>query len=806
MIFVFYKNLIERMGNKMILSRNFIKDYIDIDDKKPIEEIANDMVNVGNEYDSCGPLISATSLVIGKVLEVKMHPDSDHLHLCKVDIGDETLDIVCGAPNVREGLKVIVAKDGAVLPGGVIKKGVIRGCVSNGMLCSIKELGLDNKFLSKEDIEGIAELGEDAVIGEDPIHYLGLDDEIIDFELTANRGDELSMLGLAYELGAIYSLKVKDIDTSYSSVQDENLKFSVDIQSSRCSLFLAKKVKNVKIEESPAFIKNRLIACGIRPINNVVDISNYVMLETGQPLHFYDAACLGDKLIVRDAVDGENLKTLDGQDRVLSKEDIVIANQDGAIGLAGVMGGFSTEVSDDTTSIIIESAIFDAVSVRKTSKRTLRSEASNRFEKGLDPKRTYMAMDRACHLLEKYASGSVCSYSYSYDQTTSLDKVISITCYDINSVLGTDISLNSIVQVFDRLGFATKIENDTMMVSVPSRRLDISIKEDLIEEVGRIYGINNIQGQLPSLPIKAGSYDKTTRFIRNKMVDLGLNEVLTQIFLPDSAVHQYTMDEFDTVMLLDPLSVEKNALRYSLIPSLMKVYQYNKSRNLNDISIFEMAKGFYLKNNTYGEEYKLSVVMSGEYYLGLNQVRKVDFYIIKGIIEELFHSLGYAGRYRFIMGEFPLEFHPGQSAYIEVSGKRVGIIGKLHPNVVDDDVFVAEISLDKLLQNKTGKNKYKELNKFPSIKKDFAVILDQNILAEDIIKVIKKAGGKKLTDVKVFDVYVGKNIDEDKKSIAFSLTFEDYTKTLTDEEVTLLFEKVIQAVTDKYEAVLRDHD
>ena len=290
------------------------------------------------------------------------------------------------------------------------------------------------------------------------------------------------------------------------------------------------------------------------------------------------------------------------------------------------------------------------------------------------------------------------------------------------------------------------------------------------------------------------------------MVDLGLNEVLTQIFLPDSAVHQYTMDEFDTVMLLDPLSVEKNALRYSLIPSLMKVYQYNKSRNLNDISIFEMAKGFYLKNNTYGEEYKLAMVMSGEYYLGLNQTKKVDFYIIKGIIEELFHSLGYAGRYRFVMGEFPLEFHPGQSAYIEVSGKRVGIIGKLHPNVVDDDVFVAEISLDKLLQNKTGKNKYKELNKFPSIKKDFAVILDQNVLAEDIIKVIKKAGGKKLTDVKVFDVYVGKNIDEDKKSIAFSLTFEDYTKTLTDEEVTLLFEKVIQAVTEKYEAVLRDHD
>ena len=790
----------------MILSRNFIKDYIDLDEKKTIQEIAEDMVRVGNEYDSCGPVISATSLVIGEVLEVKMHPDSDHLHLCKVNIGKEVLDIVCGAPNVREGLKVIVAKDGAILPGGVIKKGVIRGCVSNGMLCSIKELGLDNKFLLKEDIEGIAELGEDAIVGEDPIHYLGLDDEVIDFELTANRGDELSMLGLAYELGAIYSLKVKDIDTSYSPILEKDNNFSIDIKTNRCSLYLAKKVKDVQIKESPKFIKNRLIACGIRPINNVVDISNYVMLETGQPLHFYDATCLGNKLIVRDAVDGEHLKTLDGQDRILAKEDIVIANEKEVVGLAGVMGGFNTEVSNDTTSIIIESAIFDAVSVRKTSKKILRSEASNRFEKGLDPKRTYMAMDRACHLLERYANGKIYSSSYSYDKTTSLDKKITITTSDINTVLGTDICQKEIIDVFNRLGFVTKVENDAMIVSVPSRRLDITIKEDLVEEVGRIYGINNIQGKLPNLPVKAGSYDKTTRFIRNKMVDLGLNEVLTQIFLPDNMTHQYTTDTFETVMLLDPLSVEKNALRYSLLPSLMKVYQYNKSRNLNDISIFEMAKGFYLKNNTYGEEYKLAIVMSGEYYLGLNQTKKVDFYIIKGLIEELLHSLGYENRYRFVKGDFPDEFHPGQSAYIEVAGKRIGILGKLHPNVVLDDVYVAEISLDKLFQNKTGKNKYKELNKYPSIKKDFAVILDKSILADDIVKVIKKAGGKKLTDIQVFDVYVGKNIDEDKKSIAFSLTFEDYTKTLTDEEVTMLFEKVIHEVIEKYHAVLRDHD
>ena len=300
----------------MILSRNFVKDYIDIDDNLTIKDIAKDMTRVGNEYDSCGKLIDATNLVIGKIIDCKDHPNSDHLHLCKVNIGSEVLDIVCGAPNARTGIKVIVAKDGAELPGGIIKKGIIRGEVSNGMLCSIKELGLDNKFLKPEDVEGIAELGDDAIIGADPIKYLGYDDEVIDFELTANRGDELSVLGLAYELGAIYNKKIKEIDLNYKETK-KNIKdeFSIDIKTDNCSLFLAKKACNLTIKESPNFIKNRLMACGIRPINNVVDISNYVMLETGQPLHFYDAERLGDTLVVRMAKDKENLITLDNIER-----------------------------------------------------------------------------------------------------------------------------------------------------------------------------------------------------------------------------------------------------------------------------------------------------------------------------------------------------------------------------------------------------------------------------------------------------------------------------------------------------------
>ena len=338
----------------MILSRNFVKDYIDLDDNLDIVTIAEDMTRVGNEYDFAGKFVNATNLVVGQIVECKDHPDSDHLHVCKVDIGKEKLQIVCGAPNAREGIKVIVALVGAKLPEIEIKKGNIRGVESNGMMCSIAELGLDNKFLTEKDKEGIAELGEDASLGEDALKYLGYDDEIVDFELTANRGDLLSIIGMAYELGAIYDKKVKDIDLKYNeSKENVNDEFNVEIKTDNCSLFLAKKVKNVTIKESPEFIKNRLMASGIRPINNVVDISNYVMLETGQPLHFYDADRLGDTLVVRMAKDGENLTTLDKIERQLDENMIVIANKKEAVGLAGVMGGLTTEVENDTKNIII---------------------------------------------------------------------------------------------------------------------------------------------------------------------------------------------------------------------------------------------------------------------------------------------------------------------------------------------------------------------------------------------------------------------------------------------------------------------
>ena len=786
----------------MKLSTNFLKDYIDID--VDVKQLAEDMTRVGNEYDSASNLINATKLVIGQITECEPHPDSDHLHLCKVNIGTEVLDIVCGAPNARTGLKVIVALDGAILPDKTIKKGMIRGQESNGMLCSIAELGLEHKFLKPEDSEGIAELGEDAEIGGDPIKYLQMDDGVIDFELTANRGDLLSILGMAYEVGAIYDKKVKDVDLKHKeSGEDINKTFKTEVKTENCSKLLIKKVENVKIEESPIFIKNRLIASGIRPINNVVDISNYVMLELGQPLHFYDSDKLGNKLVVRMAEDGEKLTTLDNVERTLTSEDIVIADATHGVGLAGVMGGLETEVEPNTKNIIIESAIFDSVKVRKTSKKIVRSEASNRFEKGLDPERTTMAIERACKLLEEYAGGTVVTGTVEYDKTNNKEKEIEITFKNINDVLGTVIPNEEILNVFRKLGFSYKVNGETIKVTVPTRRLDISIKEDLIEEVSRIYGVDNIEGKLPIVPMRKGSYDKTQREIRNKMIALGLKETLTYVLINDKEVNGYTLDKFEPLKLLDPITEDRNTLRYSMIPSLYKVYEYNKAREQKDISIFEIGKGFYKKGEVYGEDTKLCVLMSGKYSTGLNNNKTVDFYVIKGIAEEVLDYLGYAGRYSFMKQEMPKEMHPGQSAMINVNGSNIGMIGKIHPSVTKDDVYVLEINLDELFTKKVGKMKYKEFSKFPSINKDIALVVDKKAVSKDIEKVIKSAGGSLLTNIEVFDVYTGVGVGIDKKSIAYSLTFSDMKKTLTDEEINGLMDKIIDAVSKKCGAELR---
>jgi len=785
----------------MKLSRNFVQEYVDI----PVDTktLAEDMTGIGNEYDSCGKLLPVSNLVIGEVVECIDHPDSDHLHICKVNIGTEILQIICGAPNVRAGLKVIVALDGAKLPGGVIKKGMIRGQESNGMLCSIQELGLEHKFLKEEDIAGIHELPSDAPIGEDPIAFMKMDDEVIDFELTSNRGDLLSILGMAYEIGALYKNPVKEIEVSFKeNNEDINNMFHLDIQTENCPLFLVKKVKNVEIKESPDFIKNRLIASGIRPINNVVDISNYVMLETGQPLHYYDATRLGDTIVVRMAKEGEELTTLDNQKRVLSTNDIVISKKEEAVGLAGVMGGLTTEIEEDTKDIIIESAIFDATLIRKTSKKVLRSEASNRFEKGLDPKRTYMAMMRSCHLLEKYANATIVGGMIEYNKMNMNDKEIDISTNKINKVLGIEIPEEQIVQIFKDLGFTVRENKDILQVTVPTRRTDIAIQEDLIEEVGRIYGIDNIQGKTMTLPIKPGHVDRTMRAIRNKLASLGLHETLSYALISSQDATLFQEEPIEFIKVLDPMSEERNTLRYSLLPSLWNIYKYNKARGEKDICIFEIGKSFFKKDSKYLEENHLAVLMTGNYYLDI-QNTQVDFYVIKGVLEELLEYLGYQNRYRLEVKNIK-NFHPGQSAAIILNGTEIGMIGRIHPTLSKEAVYGMEINLEKLLIFKVKEMQYKEISKYPSVVKDLAFVVKKNISAGDIIENIKKAGGKLLTDIRIFDVYEGANVKEDEKSIAFSLTFQDANRTLNDEEVMNIFGQIIESVCKKLNARIRD--
>ena len=783
----------------MLLSTNFLRDYLDLDKDIDVHELAEKMTGVGNEYDSAEKFINATNLVIGKIVECEMHPDSDHLHVCQVDVGARTLQIVCGAPNARKGLKVIVALDGAKLPGGDIKKGSIRGVESNGMMCSIAELGLDNKFLTAADKDGIHELPEDAPIGEDPIEYMGWNDNVIDFELTANRGDLLSILGMAYEVGAIYDKKVKNIDLSHK--ETGSLDFIVDVKTENCKLFLARKVMNVKIGESPVEIKEKLMASGIRPINNVVDISNYVMLECGQPLHFYDADKLNGMLQVRMAEEGEKLTTLDEQERTLTSEDIVISNGKEAIGLAGVMGGLTTEITENTKNVIIESAIFDSVKVRRTSNKILRSEASNRFEKGLDPNRTYMAIERACHLLEKYAEGEVVAGREEYDVTDKEPKKIDITVEKINSILGTVISKEDILDCFRKLAFDCEVNGDTITVTVPTRRIDISIKEDLIEEVGRIYGVDNIEGKNMTLPIRKGTYDRTSREIRNRMVNLGLNETLSYVLVNPEESKMFTNKQNESIKILSPLTEEKSELRQTLTTALYRIYQYNKARSLDDVSIFELGKSFYQTTNNdevkYVEENKLACLMTGEYNLGL-KTKNVDFYVIKGVAEEVLDYLGYEGRYSFVQNnQVPEDLHPGKSAIISVNNDNVGFIGRVHPAICKEEVYVMEINLEKLLAKKTGKMKYKEFSKFPSVRKDIAVLVDRSVTAQEMQKVIKANGGKLLLNSKVFDVYMGKGIPEGKESIAFSVELGASDRTLTDEDITNVMNKIAEGLEKK---------
>ncbi len=793
----------------MRLSKSFVSEYIDIHDID-YHELAEKMVFAGNEYESIEPISAATNLVVGYVKSCKMHPESKKLHICEVDLGDEVQQIICGAPNVDAGQKVIVAKIGATLPGGIeIKKAKLAGLDSNGMICSLAELGLESKYVTEEDKAGIHVLPDDAIVGSDALAYLGFDDEAIDFELTSNRADLLSVLGMAYEIGAIYNRPVKlPIIDSKESKEDINDHYRLEVKTENAPIYLGKLVKNVVIKESPRWMKARLMASGIRPINNVVDISNYVMLEYGQPLHFFDADRLGHHVIVRDAKEGEHVTTLDGQDRILNDTDIVIANDKEVVALAGVMGGLSTEVEMDTKNIFIESAIFDSYHIRHTSKRILKSEASNRYEKGIDPNRTELALKRACYLLQEYASGEVTGGILTHDKAHHENKEIDVTLSKINQVLGMNLTIDIVCDVFERLGFETTVNGENLHVVVPTRRLDIEIAEDLIEEVGRIYGYDHVEGHMPIVSIKRGEISPKQRMekeLRRRLEGMGLSQVITYSLVSEKEANLFTDKETDDVVLLEPMSDDKKVMRKSILPSLLKVWEYNVARKQNDIMIFE-AGSVYTKEDGYHEEAKIAGLLYGTYFSNdWQQLRvKVDFYLLKGIIENILKYLGLNNRYQFKTTPILKELHPGRSCAVLVDNDVIGYLGQVHPSINKKEIYVFELSIDKLLSKKVRIIKFKETPKYPSIHKDLAFVMPKDMTSETVMNILKRVGGRYLSDLDVFDVYVGENVLENEKSVAYSLTFQDPTKTLTDEEVMTIFNKMIREVETKTGARLRD--
>jgi phenylalanyl-tRNA synthetase beta chain len=788
-----------------MISLNWVKDYVDIE-SEDLKELAVKITKAGINVEK---VITnhIDHLVIGEVLECVDHPNSDHLHICKVNVGNEVTQIVCGASNVRAGIKVIVALPGAILPGNFeIKKGNIRGEESNGMICALFELGLEEKTEENYN-KGIHELDSNAPVGEDPLKYLGLDDTVYELDVHKHRNNDCYYhIGFAYEIATILNKRVTLPNLDYNEISDDiNNHFSLSVETKKCPYYLAKMVKDVTIKESPDFIKKRLVSAGMRPINNVVDISNYVMLEYGQPMHFFDKNKLGDKIVVRDAKEGEKITTLDGKDRILKASDIVITDGEKPVCIAGVMGGLNTDVDENTKDILIESAIFDAVSIRYTaSNLNLKSEASIRYGKGLNYEYTMDAINRACHLLEKYADAKILTGIVMHDNIDKTPKVVEFKPSAINKMLGITISEEDMASELDRLDFKYTKDGDKFTCTIPNRRLDIEANvNDIAEEIGRLYGYQNLVSTLPKGEFKSGVYVgdvKYRKLISKRLRALGLNECKTYTLVSPDMAKLFNYENKNKIVLPNPMSFDKSVIRATLIPSLLNIYDYNKARKVTDVCIYEISKTY---DTNLTEDTKVSVLMKGNYLVNnwQNLRVKVDFYLVKGIVENLLDYLGLKNRYSFVVDTIP-DLHPGISAKIILDREEIGVIGRVHPSLKKDEIYVFELSMNKLIKQ-IKPLKYKEASKYPSITKDMAFIVKKDVSSNDIQSIIKKVGGRLLTDIDVFDVYVGENVGDDEKSIAYTLTFSDQTRTLSDEEVTQLFRQIIEKV-EQTGAKLRD--
>ena len=802
----------------MLVSYNWIKEYVDLTNISP-DELAEKFTLGGLEVDGMDRLGQELSgLVVGEVLTCEKLDGSDHLNKTTVDVGEETLSIICGAPNVTKGQKVVVAKVGAILPGDFeIKEANIMGEKSFGMITSLDELGFSDSIIPKYAEDGIFVLADNADVGADARPYLGLDDTIIEFDLTPNRADALSMRGVAYEAGAVLNQtptfeEVTVVEDDSDTVEDY---MSISVEDTEDTpVYKMRLVKDVTIGESPIWMQHKLMHAGIRPIDLIVDITNYVMLEFGQPLHAFDYDKLdSSEIYVRRASEEEVLTTLDGQDRKLTPENLVITNGEKAVALAGVMGGANSQITEKTKTIAIESAIFKPVLIRRTaSQLNLRSEASGRYEKGVNYATAQDAVDLAAKLMAELGNGTIVKGTAEAVAKEAEDTIVETTINRVNNVIGTNLNADDISEILSRLAFEHTISDGTITANIPPRRWDIEIPEDLIEEIARIYGYNNIPVTLPvteSTPGELTVAQKATRRMRELLEGSGLQEAISYSLTSPEKATRYSITTGDMVRLQNPQSEDRVALTQNLVGGLVDNAKYNRAHQVTDIALYEVSHVFYKSSEEQFDEYThvAGLLTSEKSKSWLGESDPVDFYTVKGLVEALLNDYSFKDEVTYELAADRQGMHPGRTANIFLGETIIGYVGQLHPADAKendlDDTFVFELSLDRLVAADKKDIRYTALNRYPGSSRDIALLVDESVTNQELEKVIQENGGAYLQDIHLFDLYDGENIQAGKKSIAYSLYFANPDATLKEEEVNNGFEAVKQALIDSLNVEVR---
>lgn len=806
----------------MLVSYNWLNEYVDLSEFSP-KKVADDITLAGLEVEGLindGPQIE--KLVVGQVLEASKVEGSDHLNLTQVDIGQEApQQIVCGAPNVKVGQKVIVALPGAVLPGDFeIKEAEIMGIESKGMICSLQELGFAENVIPKKYADGIYVLPDEAEVGQDPSPLIGLDDVIMDIDLTPNRADALSMRGQAYEAAAVFdkpvhipkAVKVEEADQEIGDFM------SVSVEDSQATpIYKMRLITDLEVKESPLWLQRKIMAAGMRPIDNLVDVTNYIMMEYGQPLHAFDYDAIGtDKIHVRYAKEGESLTTLDGMDRQLTSDNLVITDGEKPIGLAGVMGGENSHISDQTRTVALEAAVFDGQTIRKSAQAAgLRSEASSRYEKGINVEAVDRALDHAAALLAELGGGQVLSGVAEEVAIQAENSEVKVSIDYLDRILGTDLSKEVVIDILERLNFGYEdLGEDEVKVIVPPRRWDIHIPADVAEEVGRIYGYNNLPSTLPGGQPTEGvltPIQKLGRKTRRILEDHGLNQAITYSLTTKEKAGLMTMRDTAATQLNWPMTEEHAVLRRSLLPGLLDSAAYNQAREMKNVALYETGRVFYAVpgENLLDEAEHVAAVIVGDFTgdKWLGDVSQVDFFTIKGVLESLLESYGLAGQISYQANNQIPELHPGRTADLLLDGERIGFLGQIHPSLAEeldlDETYVFEFSLDAINDAAKATMLAEPVPVYPGTSRDIAFIVDEEVSHSDLYQTIKEAGGQYLQSVTLFDLYQGDGIAEGKKSMAYSLRYQDPNATLVEEAVDADFEAVEAALVEKYQAEIR---